>query len=190
MKICHKKNPTSYVCSKYLTIAIFCIHIPLLCVDYLSTTVSSGTFRGDNVSTTNNIIFGKRNLISGRTYGIHSWHKSFVDKLHKETQLVGLNISKAFDMERHTALLIRIPSYSLSSQIRAWINSIPDRHSDWNHYCHCDDHNLIVLSMFVFFEAPPLSFEVSSKLVSSIQLYLKVRYTSNSFASGSTDQLK
>ena len=51
----------------------------------------------------------------------HSWYKSL--ELHGESQIVSLDISKAFDKVWHAALLNKLPSYGLPVKLCTWIGS-------------------------------------------------------------------
>ena len=75
----------------------------------------------------------KHKLIHDRQYGFrqqrstadllafvgHHWNRSL--EFHGESQVVALDISKAFDQVWHAALLNKLPSYGLSPKLCAWI---------------------------------------------------------------------
>ena len=75
----------------------------------------------------------KHKLIHDRQYGFrqqrstadllafvgHHWNRSL--EFHGESQIVALDISKAFDQVWHAALLNKLPSYGLSPKLCVWI---------------------------------------------------------------------
>jgi retron-type reverse transcriptase len=77
----------------------------------------------------------QHNLIHDRQYGFrhkrstadllsfvtNTWNKSL--ELHGESQIVALDISKAFDQVWHDALLNKLPSYGLPPKLCNWTSS-------------------------------------------------------------------
>ena len=63
----------------------------------------------------------KRSTADLLTFVTHSWNKSL--EYHGESQVIALDISKAFDQVWHEALLNKLPSYGLPPKLCLWISS-------------------------------------------------------------------